>query len=161
MSRTLVAFASALVGVVLTVPYAVLLFRDLPPKPQRAVNQPAQQMTPEQIITVSECCVTFYAITYFVGRRIYAALGRQGDLAELQAFSGGHMALLHSMGGTFMIVCPMMNRPAGNPTSKYISIAIGLALLGSGLGRIIGWIRIKLFPNGHEPQAPPANKPGG
>ncbi len=110
---------------------------------------------------ITECCVVFFAITYFVGRRIYTALGRREDLAELQEFSGGHMALLHALGGTFMIACSMLHRPAGNPLSTYISIAIGVALLGSALIRFVRWIRVKLDPDSQDSKRPPSDKPGG
>jgi hypothetical protein len=100
-------------------------------------------MTPQELIVVAECCAVFYAITYFVGGRIYAALAERKDLAELQAFSGGHMALLHSLAGTFMVVYPWLERPAGNPLTTCISVAIGLVMLCSVLFHIVRRVQAK------------------
>ncbi len=141
MRRYLVAFASVLVGVALTVPYAVLQFRDLPPRPRRAANQPVQDLTFRELVVVVECCVVFYAITYYAGRKIYAALARQDDLAELQRFSGGHMALLHSFAGTFMVASPWLAGPVANPLATCVSVSIGVALLFSVLLHLAGWVR--------------------
>ena len=141
MRRYLVAFASVLVGVGFTVPYAVLQFRDLPPRPRPAANQPVQDVTFQELIVVVECCVVFYAITYYAGRKIYAALARQDNLAELQRFSGGHMALLHSLAGTFMVASPWLAGPVANPLATCVSVSIGVALLFSVLLHLVGWVR--------------------
>jgi hypothetical protein len=146
MSRYTVTFVSALVGVAAAVPYAVLKSRDLPPIAPVAVNGPPRQLSFEEMLFVTECCITFYAVTYFVGKRIYSMAGRHEDLHAVQQFSGTHMQLLHTFAGIFMIVSPWLGRqPAnGNPVATWLSIAIGVAMLASGIGKIVSWARGKL-----------------
>lgn len=143
MNRYTVAFASVLVGLAVAAPFAVLKFRDLPPMPvpQRAVNAPPRQMTFQEMLVLTECCVVFYAVTYFMGRRIYTAMGKREDLQAVQEFSDTHMRLLHSFVGVFMVTSPWLEQPVGNRNSlaTWLSIAIGLAMLGSGLLALARW----------------------
>jgi hypothetical protein len=147
MDRYATAFVSVLVGMVLTAPFAALIFSELPPIPRQVVGAPPRQVSWEEMIAITECCVVFYAITYFVGRRIYARRARSEDLAELEASSGGHMALLHTFGGSIMVLCPLLEGPAAKPLSAYVSIAIGAVMLISPLFRVVRWIRAKVTRN--------------
>ena len=147
MRRYLVAFASVLVGAALAVPYAVLKFRGLPPMPQRAPGAPVEQMTFQEMLVILECCIVFYAITYYVGRKMYAALARHDEIAELQGFAGGHMALLHLFAGTFMVASPWLGGPVGNPLATCVSISVGVAMLLSVLFHLVGWFRSQSGPS--------------
>jgi len=146
MNRYVVAFASVLVGMVLTIPYAVLKFRDLPPIPPRLAGHLPRQMTFEEMLVVTEICVVFYAVAYFVGRRIYVALGQRRDLQAVQELSSGHMRLLHSFAGAFMVASPWLEQPLGNrnPLTMWLSIAIGVAMLSSGLLAVARWTKANL-----------------
>lgn len=151
MKRYLVAFASALVGVALTVPYAVLNFREPPPIAPKVANGPPREMTLQEMLFISECCVVFYAGTYFAGKRIYAAIGTQEDIRDIRQFSGGHMRLLHCFAGAFMVAsfwAPIANR---NPWARCLSLAVGLMLLASGAWEIAGWLIAKI--RKHSPEA--------
>ena len=151
MKRYLIAFASALVGVALTVPYAALNFRDLPPIAPKVANGPPPQMTLQEMLFVSECCIVFYAVTYFVGKRIYAVFGTQEDLRDIQQFLGGHMRLLHSFAGAFMVASFWVPIGNQNPWAKCLSLTVGLMLLTSGVWGIVGWARTKLARRSKQP----------
>lgn len=146
MNRYFVAFASALVGLAVAVPYAVLKFSGLPAKAPRDANMPPGQMSFEEQLVIAEVCVVFYAVTYFTGRRVYAMLGRREDLRAVEQFSGGHMRLLHSLVGCFLIASPWLDQPGGNrnPLTVVLSMSLGLAMLGSGIVAFAGWARSRL-----------------
>jgi hypothetical protein len=103
-------------------------------------------MTPQEMLFITECCVVFYAVTYFTGKRIYAAIGRREDGEIVQQLSGTHMRLLHSFVGAFMIASPWLDQAVlnRNPLATSLSVAVGLAMLASGIWGIYGWLRAKL-----------------
>jgi hypothetical protein len=66
-----------------TVPYAMLRLPELPSIAPKAANGPPRQMTFQEILFITECCVVFYAVTYFAGKWIYSTFGSREDTAVL------------------------------------------------------------------------------
>jgi hypothetical protein len=143
MNRYIVAFISILAGIALTTPYAVLKLRDMPAPPPRHQNSPPREMTFQETVAILDICVLFYAVTYFTGRLIYAALGRKTDHKAVQDLSNWHMKLLHGLAGVFMVCSPFVVQPAVNRNvlALSLSIGIGLILFGSAVLGFLSWVK--------------------
>jgi hypothetical protein len=153
MQRYLVAFASAFIGLALTTPYAIIQSRDLRALPPRVENGRRRPLAFQEQVFIAECCVVFYAATYFAGKRIYAAMGRQDDLDAIRQFSDGHMRLLHSAAGAFMVAAPWLNNAGANRglLATCLSVTVGSVMLASGAVGVFRWTKAKLNGSRRQP----------
>jgi hypothetical protein len=109
---------------------------------------PGQPSFEEQRL-LFEACITFYGAAYFTGRLLYGWLGAHAEAEIVQEQSKGHMALLHFIGGCWLVgggVASLVQAGSLRPGLFVGAVLIAMALRDAkaglqfaGVGQTILW----------------------